>query len=181
LSDLSIGIIGYGDIGKEIARTAKFFNMKVFATKRTTLNSKDDILDEIFGVEKLHEMMEKVDYLINITPSTEKTKHMLSNSTLKNCKPGCVFINIGRGNVIDEESILNALDSGWIDKAILDVFEVEPLPKESKLWKHEKVVITPHVSGVTFPQDISDLFIENLKLYESNQPLKFVVNWDEGY
>jgi phosphoglycerate dehydrogenase-like enzyme len=181
LSDLSIGILGYGDIGKEIARTAKFFHMKVYATKRTKSNVEDNVLDEIFDVENLNEMMGKVDYLINITPSTEKTKYMLSKSKLKYCKSGCVFINIGRGNIIDEESILNALDSNWIDKAILDVFEIEPLPKESKLWKHEKVVITPHVSGVTFPKDISDLFIENLILYENNQQLKFEVNWDEGY
>jgi phosphoglycerate dehydrogenase-like enzyme len=181
LSDLSIGIIGYGGIGQEIARTAKFFNMKVYVTKRTILNVEDDVLDGVFDVDHLNEMMGKVDYLINITPSTEKTKKMLSNSKLKNCKKGCVFISIGRGNVIDEESILNALDSNWIDKAILDVFEVEPLPKESKLWKHEKVVITPHVSGVPFPKDISDVFIENLELYENNQQLKYVYNWDEGY
>jgi phosphoglycerate dehydrogenase-like enzyme len=180
LSDLSIGIIGYGEIGKELARTFKFFDMKVLATKRN-LNVEDVVLDEIFGVHDLNKMMEKVDYLINITPSTEKTKYMLSNSKLKNCKSGCVFISIGRGNVIDEEGILDALDSKWIDKAILDVFEIEPLPKESKLWKHEKVVITPHVSAVPFPKDISDLFIENLRLYESNQKLNFEYNWEEGY
>ena len=180
LEDISIGLIGYGDIAKEIARTCKFFDMKVFATKRN-LTQKEENLDELFTIENIDKMMSKVDYLINIVPSTSKTKYMLSKEKLKNCKNGCVFINIGRGDVINEESILNALDSNWIEKAILDVFELEPLPKESKLWDHEKVVITPHISGVTFAKDISHLFIENLKLFEKNETLKFVVDWNEKY
>eukprot|EP01080_Neovahlkampfia_damariscottae_P012299 gene12299-5882_t len=116
-----------------------------------------------------------------IVPSTSKTKHILSGEKINHCKNGCVFINIGRGDVIDERSLLNALESKWIEKAVLDVFEFEPLPKDSKLWDHERVVITPHISGVTFPNDISELFMENLNLYNKGDPLKFVVDWKEKY
>ena len=96
-----------------------------------------------------------------------------------------MFINVGRGDVITEESVLKALELGWIKEAILDVFEVEPLPLTSKLWEHPKVTVTPHISGGPLEQDcyvyILDSFSNNLKLILSGQKPNLIVNYDKGY
>jgi len=94
-------------------------------------------------------------------------------------KPG--FINVGRGDIIDELSLINALNQGWISSAFLDVFETEPLPSTSPLWTMENVTITPHVSGVTMPGDASKAFCRNLGRYIKGQPLLYNFDWVNGY
>jgi phosphoglycerate dehydrogenase-like enzyme len=92
-----------------------------------------------------------------------------------------VLINVGRGDACDEDSIVTALENGWIGGAILDVFEAEPLPTESRLWDMPNVVVSPHVSAVTFASDVAQVLQANYQRYTANEELRYVVNLRDGY
>lgn len=182
LDKLTLGIMGFGDIGKHVCKVAKFFNMRVHVLKKT--KSTESIADKFFYVdekEQFEQFLSTADYLLNTLPSTKHTKGLLSGEVLKNCKKGSVFINVGRGDVIDENSLLNALKNGWISAAVLDVFEEEPLPKTSQIWRAPNVTITPHVSAMSFADEVCEAFFDNLKLFLDKKPLKYTVNWERGY
>ena len=98
----------------------------------------------------LPEFLKKSDYICNILPKTEKTTNMLSGSVLQNCREAqSTFINIGRGCVLDDDSLTNAIEKGWLKAVILDIFNEEPLPRESKLWGFPNVFTTPHIAGLS--------------------------------
>jgi phosphoglycerate dehydrogenase-like enzyme len=180
LNEIKIGVLGFGDIGKEVCRVGKFFDMKVVAYKATIVEN-PEYIDKLYVKGEFSEFLSDLDYVISTLPSTKETNGLLNDNVLKNCKRSPVFINVGRGNTINEGTILHALEQKWISKAILDVFEREPLPIESKLWKHKDVIITPHVSARTFERDISKVFFDNLELYLGGKPLKHQVEWERGY
>lgn len=155
MSQLSIGILGLGDIGKEIARVCKALGMTVWGVARREKQTKLSYVDYYRTLDFLPEVLQSCDYFCNVLPSTSSTYHLLSGNTLesgKEKKP--VFINVGRGDIIDEASLVNAIQKGWISGAILDVFEKEPLPKDSALWDMPQVTITPHYAAVTFPYQV---------------------------
>ena len=156
MPQLSIAILGLGDIGRTVAKACKALNMTVWGVVRSEKREKESFVDHYMTVSQLSEALRSCDYVCNVLPSTPATKHLLSGSILesgKDKKP--VFINIGRGDVISESSLVNALNRGWLSGAILDVFEVEPLPKESELWRMSQVVITPHIAALTFSSEVS--------------------------
>lgn len=102
-------------------------------------------------------------------------------STLKISDKKSVFINAGRGNVIEDSQLLQALDKNWLSFAILDVFNQEPLPQNHPFWRHEKVLVTPHISALSRPCDIVECFVKNLDLYLAGKPLENPIDWNEGY
>ncbi|XP_066932068.1 glyoxylate/hydroxypyruvate reductase A-like isoform X1 [Clytia hemisphaerica] len=181
IKDLKFTILGCGDIGHTIARHLKQFGGTVYGMVRQTRNSNSsDYVDQYFTFDELPEFLKKSDYVCNVLPSTPGTRNLLTPELLKNCQ-NTVFMNLGRGDVIKEDNILRALEENRFKQAILDVFAVEPLPKESKLWSHERVTITPHCSGQTQIQETVASFLEQLKLFENNEPLEFLVDWKSGY
>ncbi|XP_059169682.1 glyoxylate/hydroxypyruvate reductase A-like isoform X2 [Physella acuta] len=156
LDAVSIGILGLGTIGCKVAHMCKSLGMTVWATVRDErYNSGGAVNENVHAfrpLSRINEMLENVDYFVNILPSAPQTRGLLSGDVLKACeKKKTVFINIGRGNIIDDESLICALEEGWLGGAILDVFNTEPLPPSSPLWKLPGVVITPHISGCTDP------------------------------
>ena len=181
LSKVSVGILGLGDIGKDIARLAKGMGVgAVYGWKRG--GESVDYVDETFT--KMAPVLEKCDYIVSVLPSTAATRGLLDNGALASCsKKSPVFINCGRGDVLGEKSIVEALDNNWISEAILDVFETEPLDKNSELWEHPNVTLTPHVSGMSHPENIAKLFCSNLRRYldSSNGELEHVLDWGRGY
>ena len=134
----------------------------------------------------LDSLLAECDFVVNTLPSSPATKHLLSGDRLKSAAgKSPVFINVGRGSIIDEDSIMRAVDSNWISHAVLDVVEVEPLAADSKLWGNPKVTITPHISGgpvaeITYPF-VVDSFVANLKLLKEDKPLQLVVDYEKGY
>jgi len=132
LSELTLGILGVGDIGRAVAGAAKAFGMTVWGLRSRT----DPVpgVDRVFAPEQLDEFLAGSDYLVNVLPSTPTTRSLLSGTTLKGCQPSAILINVGRGDVIDEASLVRAVGEGWIAGAALDVFPQEPLPTESPLW-----------------------------------------------
>jgi len=184
LSSLSIGILGVGEIGREIARVCKQgFGMRVLGLVSSTAGGREEPhVDQLMDFSRLPELLHDADYVCNVLPSTPQTKGLLSGETLSYCrfrKP--VFINVGRGDVVDEDSLQRALDRGYISKAVLDVFDPEPLPAESPLWNRPDVVISPHVSSVTLDFQVAKVFGDNFDRFVQEQPLKYVLDWTKGY
>lgn len=181
LSRVSVGILGLGDIGKDIARLAKGMGVgAVYGWKRS--GEGVDFVDETFT--EMSPVLEKCDYIVSVLPSTTATRGLLDSGALASCSEKApVFINCGRGDLVGEDSIVEALDNSWISHAILDVFETEPLPKSSKLWAHPKVTLTPHVSGMSHPENIAKVFCSNLQRYleGGNDELEHVLDWTRGY
>ncbi|WP_058485780.1 D-2-hydroxyacid dehydrogenase [Defluviitalea phaphyphila] len=161
----TITIIGTGSIGKEIAKKAKAFYMNTIGIN--TNGKKVEYFDEIFEVSQLNEALSKGDFIVNTVPLTKRTRKMIGKEQFESMKNTAYFINIGRGETVDENALIQALKDNIIGGAALDVFEVEPLPKDSPLWEMENVYITPHISGLSdkYMDRAFPIFIKNLQVY----------------
>jgi len=179
LNELKIGILGIGQMGKCTAKILKGLGCRVFGLV-STAREPSEFVDEYFVPKNLPELLNSVDYVINILPATPQTDHILGGGILSTCR-NVGFVNIGRGNVIKEEEIVEALDNGWLKGAALDVFNTEPLPADCKLWTHPKVTITPHIAGESRAQDIAECFLLNLERYDKGEELGCLVDWERLY
>ena len=156
-----VGILGMGTIGEEIARKCKVFGMTVFGID--IVKRKIDSIDLFYGPGELLQVTKEVDYFIIVAPSTPQTIKMIGTEAFSSMKPTAFLINIGRGDIVDEEALIHALKTGKIAGAALDTFWKEPLPKNNPLWDMKNVIITPHVGGV------SDIYVEQvLPILEEN-------------
>ena len=171
LTDMTIGITGFGGIGQEVARMAKAFRMKVYATKRTPVLS--DNLDQLFKPSELDDMLPMCDFIVNCLPSSPETHKIFSESQFKKMKPSAMFINVGRGESVDEQSLAKALEDKEIFCAALDTTDPEPLDVNSPLWTLENCYITPHDSawGPRAPQRAVELFVVNFKRLQEGKKL----------
>ncbi|WP_421382731.1 D-2-hydroxyacid dehydrogenase [Bacillus salacetis] len=183
IHEKTIGIIGVGAIGKETAKIAKAFGMRVLGVRHS--GKEAEYVDEMFKTEQLHDVLPQCDYVVNTVPLTSETRGMFGQTEFQLMKESAFLINIGRGKTIKEQDLIKALESGSIAGAGLDVFVHEPLEKDSPLWKMENVIITPHTAGSTEfynKRVIEDIFIPNLKEYISgNQPPVNLVDYQKGY
>lgn len=181
----TLGVVGFGDIGRASAKLAKAYGMKVLGLKRSIPESfSDPYCDEIYDMNGLVELCKSSDYILISTPLTEQTRGLISKEVLKHCKKTAVIINVGRGPIIDEEALIEALANGDIKGAGLDVMTVEPLPKDSPLWKLQNVLLSPHNMDMTttFMQESTEFFInENLPRFVRGIDLLNPVNKSAGY
>ncbi len=178
----AIGIIGLGDIGSQIAKGAKGFGATVLAVKRTP-DHKPEFVDELYGEDGIDTVMAKSDYVVIALPHTGTTKGIITEERLRKMKPGSFFINIARGDIVDQDALIKALREKRIAGAGLDATSPEPLPSGSPLWEMENVIITPHSSGFS-PTNIDrrfEIFYENLKRYLTGEKLTHIVDMDKGY
>ncbi|MEK5101461.1 D-2-hydroxyacid dehydrogenase [Cytobacillus sp. FSL M8-0252] len=179
----TIGIIGVGMIGQETARIAKAFNMHVIGVRHS--GKPVDYVDEMYTSLELDDILPKCDYIVVTLPLTKDTYHMFSKEQFKRMKQTAFFINIGRGEIVDENALYHALSEGEIKGAGIDVFEKEPLPEDSPLWGLNNLIITPHTSGSTEHYNervIKNIFIPNLKKYLNGDALDTnVVDYKKGY
>ncbi len=181
-----VGIVGYGEIGRECALLAHGLGMKIHATRRRPEQSaKDPILDRIFPTEALHEMLRGVDVLVAAAPLTPQTRHMIGEPEFAVMKKSALAINVGRGPVVDEAALVHALQQQQIAGAALDVYEEEPLPPDHPLWDMKSVLLSPHCTDRTDDPDWLDLamnvFVENFGHYLKGEPLINVVDKKAGY
>jgi len=141
-------IIGYGSIGREVAKRAKAFEMKVWGVTRSGAGEPAHV-EKLFSAAQLHEALPAADYVLICAPETTETKHLIGAAEIAKMKRGARLINVGRGSLLDETTLVQALESGALGGAALDVAQTEPLPAESPLWKTPNLFITPHTSGVS--------------------------------
>ncbi|XP_067140860.1 glyoxylate/hydroxypyruvate reductase A-like [Centruroides vittatus] len=180
VSELIIGIMGIGVLGGQIAKAVKERGATVYGLARKIRKNSDmKYCDKIFT--NLSEFLKDCDYVCSVLPSTHLTRGLLNGNALESCEKKPVFVSMGRGDVIDEEDLLRAIEKNWIRKAILDVFKEEPLPADSVLWSHPKIIVTPHIGGSTNTFKIIECFMENYKRFRSGRELLNRVDWNEGY
>lgn len=183
---LTLGIIGFGAIGQEIARKAYHLGMRVIATKRSV--SSAAVADQpeyvtLLPMDELHRVLQESDVVIVCLPLTAETRSLIGKNELALLKRTSYLINISRGQIIDEEALIEALRDGRIAGAGLDVFSVHPLPEENPLWELPQVIVTPYISASS-PHTMKRamaIFADNLIRISSGMPLLNVVNKKAGY
>ena len=175
-------VVGLGGIGSEIAERANAFGMRVIGTRRSDKPSADYI-EKVGKPDDLLKMLPEADVVALAVPLTKETKGLINTEALKVMKKGSYLINIARGEVVDTEALIEALNSKQLAGAGLDVTSPEPLPKGHPLWSTPNVVITPHMASNSVVTDTrrSALFRENLRRFASGEPLLNVVNKELGY
>ena len=196
LRGATLGIVGYGSIGREVARLACAYGMRVLALKRDPAVRRDRgyaepgvgdpegrLPDQWYGPAQLHQLLTSCDYVVISVPLTPATRGMIDAQALRAMKPDAYLVNIARGPIIVERDLIQALKEGWIAGAGLDVFDEEPLPAGSALWRLDNVILTPHAAAATPPYDerASVLFAENLRRYLAGESLLNEVNPALGY
>lgn len=180
----TVGIVGLGSIGREIARLSHAFGMRVLGVRRSDLRGKTiRYVDEIIPTAQLDKMLSDSDYVVLTVPLTEETRHMIGEQELRCMKPTAFLINVARGQVVDEDALVRALEQNRLAGASLDVFHTEPLPDNSRLWDMPNVIITPHSAGnmECYAEQATDIFCENLKRYLAGQKLLRIVDKKKGY
>ena len=174
-----LGICGLGSIGRHIALTAKHFGMDVWGYKSS--NEEVPEVDRLFTRTGFREFLAHPDYIVITLPHTPETFHLFDYASFQAMKRAAVLMNVGRGPVVSEGALLQALEEKLIRGAVLDVFEEEPLPKDSRLWGLPNVFITPHNSAYSFPEGVVDIFAKNYRLFVEGKPLKYVVDFERRY
>lgn len=182
VEDSTVVILGFGDIGATTAKKIAALGANVIVVKRS-MSGKPDYVKELYTMEALDDALKKADFIINTLPLTSETKGIISSERISVMKKGAVFINVGRGQTVDERALIDALKSGHLLGAGLDVAETEPLPKGSPLWSLENVIITSHsVNDSPKKMERREAIIrENIKKFISGEPLNNIVNRNLGY
>jgi len=179
----TVGIIGLGSIGQEVARLSRAFRMRVIATRRSPRKQTARNVDLLLPPNGLLRLLAESDYVAICLPLTKETNKLIGESELRVMKPSAFIMNIGRGQIIDEDALIKALEQKRIAGAGLDVYATEPLPKESRLWDLPNLIYSPHVSGgqEDYEQQATELFCRNVKRYTEGKRLINLVNKELGY
>ena len=180
----TLGIVGYGDIGRTVAERARAFGMKAVAVRRRPELSRDDtLLETIYPVTALGELLARADYVVLTAPLTPETHGLMGEAELRAMKPTAVLINIGRGPLVAEATLIHALEERWIRGAALDVFDQEPLPAGHPFYRLDNVLLSAHCADHTpgWMDRALELFLDNFERFRRGEPLMNIVNKRLGY
>jgi len=182
LTGLNLGIIGFGGTGRAVAKRAHAFGLRIRAIDKDLMDGTDSV-NKVESAEALDDLLAWSDILAICCPLTEETDKLINQETLGQLKTGAYIINVTRGEIIDEDSLVDALKSGHVRGAGLDVTPREPLPVESELWRLPNVVMTPHTAGASQYRASRNLerFISNVEKFRQNLPLDGIIDKVEGY
>ncbi len=175
----TIGLLGVGSIGAHLAEMAKHFGMKVRGYTLGSETSKQ--VDQYYHGDQLLEFASGLDYLVSVLPRTKDTNKIVDENLLNALPPHAIFINVGRGNVVDESALMDSLNQKKIAAAVLDVFEKEPLPEDHPFWSTPNLQMTFHTAALSYPEDLAKVFIENYRLFVQGKPLIYQVDFEQGY
>jgi phosphoglycerate dehydrogenase-like enzyme len=175
----TIGLLGVGSIGSHLAGTAKHFGMivKGFTRESETCSN----VNVYYHEPQILDFASGLDYLVSVLPRTEDTDKIVNTALLDALPAHAIFINVGRGNAVDESALASALQEGKIAAAVLDVTENEPLDEDHPFWATPNLLLTFHTSAISYPENIIELFIENYQLYAEGKQLKYQVDFGKGY
>jgi phosphoglycerate dehydrogenase-like enzyme len=175
-------VVGAGSIGTEVGRLLAAAGAHVRGVARTA-RAPDGIFEAIAGPEELLAELARADHVVNVLPITEATRGTFDAAAFAAMRREAIFVNIGRGATVDETALIAALEAGSIAGAALDVFDVEPLPADSPLWRMPNVLVSPHRAGdhAGWAEDAVALFVDNLRRFIAGEPLRNVVDVELGY
>ena len=181
LADSTVLVLGLGGIGSSLAASLTALGAEVIGCSRS--GRPVDGASEVVSTDQLGSVLPRVDAIVSTLPGTDATEGLLDAEVFAAVRPGITVVNVGRGTVIDENALLEALDSGAVGFAALDVFEVEPLPAESPLWNHPKVLVSPHTAALTVTEErrIAELFVRNASRILAGETPANIVDTHEFY
>ncbi|ALX67328.1 D-2-hydroxyacid dehydrogenase [Microbacterium sp. XT11] len=181
IDEMTVLVVGLGGIGAECARRFHALGARVWGTTRS--GEPVEGVDRLVPLDELVDAVREVDAVVVTLPGTDQTHHLVGAEVFDAIKPGAVLASVGRGTVIDESALLAALDDGRVSFAALDVFEVEPLPQDSALWTHPRVLVSPHTAALSSKEEerIARRFAENAARLLDGLPLRSVVDTVEFY
>ena len=185
LKGRSIAVVGMGSIGTEVARVASQFGMRVIGVKRTVAGVEPAslFLEALYPLDELHAALRGAEHVVLSAPHMPETEGMIGEVELELLAPGAIIVNVARGALIDEGALVDALESGQVGGAALDVFRDEPLPEESPFWTLPNVQVCSHSAGTSDRENerITDIFSENLHRYLGGEPLLNVLDATRMY
>jgi phosphoglycerate dehydrogenase-like enzyme len=196
LRNSTVGLVGYGSVGREIARLLQPFNVRILAAKRDAKRPQDtdyeiegfgdpegDLFTRLYPVEAVKSMIKECDFVVICVPLTAYSRGLIGEAELAAMKPGAYLVDVSRGGVVNHNALVSALQDKKISGAALDVFPEEPLPASSPLWKLPNVIISPHLSGISphYSTRAIGCFSTNLKRYVSDLPLLNRYEANRGY
>lgn len=182
LTGKKVLVVGAGSIGRKIARLARCAGMEVDAVARTARSSDEDF-GRVYASEELGDALPEADYVVVAAPLTAQTEGMIGATQFERMKSTARLINVGRGPIVDETALIEALRDGQISGAALDVFWEEPLSEDNPLWEMTEVIVSPHMSGdfLGWLAALGELFVENFQRWQRDEELLNVVDKEKGY
>ncbi|MGH7308510.1 MAG: D-2-hydroxyacid dehydrogenase [Candidatus Rokuibacteriota bacterium] len=179
LGGTTMAIVGLGDIGRDIARAARALGMRVLGVTRGGRPVRE--AHRVYRPAALPRVLGEADWVVVVLPLTPATRGLIGERELAAMRRSAWLVNIGRGPVVDEPALVRALTERRIAGAVLDVFAIEPLPPTHPLWALDNVVVTPHIAGPNVPDEIAQVFNDNLTRYLAGRPLRHIVDRRRGY
>lgn len=179
LKGKTVGVIGLGSIGRVVVERCLGFGMRVIGLNRTggTVSG----LEHVYTTSEIDDLLPQCDYLVFVLPSTSETRGLITRERFRLMKPGVFLVSMGRGDVLDEQGLVEALRSGRLSGAALDVFSEEPVPPTNRLWDEERLFITPHIAGISRPEELLPVLKSNLAHYLQGEALENLVDLKRGY
>jgi glyoxylate/hydroxypyruvate reductase len=179
LHGATLCVVGLGDIGRTIARAARGFGMRVVGVTRSGKMVAE--AERVHKVRDIRKAVAAADFVALTVPLTDATRGLIGAAELAAMRPTAWLINVARGPVVDEAALLDAVRSNRLGGVVLDVFDEEPLPQGHPLWEFSNVVVTPHISGPSTPDEIAPIFNDNLRRYLAGRTLRYVADRERGY
>jgi len=175
----TLGVMGLGHIGKEVAQKARAAGMRVVSWDMARADA--PYVERQFGSREMRDFLKETDFVVLTLPATPATKNLAGRDFFKAMKKTAYLINICRGAIVDENTLVEALRSGQIAGAVIDAMKEEPLPKESPLWDCPNLIVTAHISGPSLPEDMVEIFKENFRRFIRKEPLLGLIDFSRGF
>ncbi|MHA7128502.1 2-hydroxyacid dehydrogenase [Algoriphagus namhaensis] len=175
---VKIGVMGVGALGGDVVDKLRYMDFEVFGYG---FSEKTDLDYPYFPKDQLDQFLSQINVVVCLLPLTSDTENLMNRDFFNQCQPGTFIINAARGKHLVDEDLIEALDTGHISGALLDVYREEPLPKEHPFWDHEKIQFTPHIASVTNPEAAAPQVVENINRMEAGESLLNKVNRKKGY
>jgi glyoxylate/hydroxypyruvate reductase A len=179
-SSIKVGIMGYGALGQKCAVALRPFGYQINSWSQSAKADEKGVT-HYTGMDELDNFLTNTNIIVGLLPNTKETTNLLDEKRLSKLPEKASIINVGRGNLVEIDSLLKLLDNKHLSGAILDVFTEEPVHKSHPVWTHPKIIITPHIAAVTRPKTAAEYVVRNIKNMDNGQPLENVLNIHRGY